>query len=474
MAEDLLATTEAEHQVECGLLLDVVIRKGAAILKLLTSKDQTLLVRGDALLVLDLRLHVVNSVGRLNLKGNGLASQGLHEDLHPTPEPENQVKGGLLLDVVVSQGAAILQLLAGEDEALLVRGDTLLVLDLGLHVVDRVRGLDLKRDGLAGQGLDEDLHTTPEPEHKVEGGLLLDVVVGKGAAVLQLLASEDETLLVRGDALLVLDLGLHIVDRVRGLDLKCDGLASQGLDEDLHTSPEPKHKVEGGFLLDVVVGKGAAVLQLLAGEDETLLVRGDALLVLDLGLHVVDRVRGLDLEGDGLAGQGLDEDLHTSTEPEHKVEGGLLLDVVVSKGAAILQLLAGEDETLLVWGDALLVLDLGLDIVNGVRRLDLKGDGLASQGLDEDLHASPEPEHKVEGGLLLDVVVGQGAAILKLLASKDETLLVRGDALLVLDLGLDIVNGVRGLNLEGDGLAGEGLHKDLHLHTQLPKHGQQL
>jgi hypothetical protein len=31
-------------------------------------------------------------------------------------------------------------------------------------------------------------------------------------------------------------------------------------------------------------------------------------------------------------------------------------------------------------------LDLGLDIVNGIRRLDLKRDGLARQGLDENLH----------------------------------------------------------------------------------------
>jgi len=48
----------------------------------------------------------------------------------------------------------------------------------------------------------------------------------------------------------------------------------------------------------------------------------------------------------------------------------------------------------------------------------------------------------VESALLLDVVVGKGAAILKLLASKDEPLLVRGDALLVLDLGLDDVDGL--------------------------------
>ena len=39
---------------------------------------------------------------------------------------------------------------------------------------------------------------------QVKSGLLLDVVVGEGPAVLQLLASEDQTLLVRGDSLLVL------------------------------------------------------------------------------------------------------------------------------------------------------------------------------------------------------------------------------------------------------------------------------
>jgi hypothetical protein len=33
------------------------------------------------------------------------------------------------------------------------------------------------------------------------------------------------------------------------------------------------------------------------------------------------------------------------------VECGLLLDVVVRQGAAILQLLAGKDQALLVWGN---------------------------------------------------------------------------------------------------------------------------
>ncbi|QHO59308.1 uncharacterized protein DS421_3g98070 [Arachis hypogaea] len=68
------------------------------------------------------------------------------------------------------------------------------------------------------------------------------------------------------------------------------------------------------------------------------------------------------------------------------------------------------------------------------------------------LGATAEAEDKVEGGFLLDVVVGEGATILELLAGEDETLLVRWDAFLVLDLGLDVVDGVGRLHLEGDGL----------------------
>ena len=56
-------------------------------------------------------------------------------------------------------------------------------------------------------------------------------------------------------------------------------------------------------------------------------------------------VTGLDVEGDSLARQGA----------QHQVEGGLLLDVVIRKGAAILQLLACKDQALLVRWDPLLV-----------------------------------------------------------------------------------------------------------------------
>ena len=78
--------------------------------------------------------------------------------------------------------------------------------------------------------------------------------------------------------------------------------------------------MEGRFLLDVVIRESTAVLELLAGEDEALLIGRDSLLVLDLSLNVVDGVRWLDLKGDRLAGEGLDEDLHTTAKTEHEME----------------------------------------------------------------------------------------------------------------------------------------------------------
>jgi hypothetical protein len=60
----------------------------------------------------------------------------------------------------------------------------------------------------------------------------------------------------------------------------------------------------------------------------------------------------------------------------------------------------------------------------------------------------------MKSGLLLNVIIRESATVLELLASKDQALLVRRDALLVLNLALDIVDGIRGFNLEGDGLAG--------------------
>ena len=101
------------------------------------------------------------------------------------------MKRRLLLNVVIRESAAILKLLASEDEALLVRGDTastlsalcpssraarknspLLILNLGLHIVDGVGRLHLKGDRLPRKGLDENLHRSlPELFDTLLGGV---------------------------------------------------------------------------------------------------------------------------------------------------------------------------------------------------------------------------------------------------------------------------------------------------------------
>jgi len=101
-------------------------------------------------------------------------------------------------------------------------------------------------------------------------------------------------------------------------------------------------------------------------------------------------------------------------------------------------------------------------ILNPVILESLKGNSLAHAlhplGLSVNLlfpllSSSTKAQHQVKRGLLLDVVVRKGASVLKLLTSEDETLLIRGDSFLILDLGLNVVDGVRGLNIEGDGFA---------------------
>ena len=74
-----------------------------------------------------------------------------------------------------------------------------------------------------------------------------------------------------------------------------------------------------------------------------------------------------------------DKDLHAAAQAEHQVERRLLLDVVVRQRAAVLELLAREDQALLVRRDALLVVDLLLDVLDGVARLDIQRNGVTRQ-----------------------------------------------------------------------------------------------
>lgn len=78
-------------------------------------------------------------------------------------------------------------------------------------------------------------------------------------------------------------------------------VVSKAVLTDLHTATKTENEMQGGFLLDVVIGEGTSILELLACEDQALLVRGNALLVLNLALDIIDSVGGLHLEGDGLS-----------------------------------------------------------------------------------------------------------------------------------------------------------------------------
>jgi len=78
--------------------------------------------------------------------------------------------------------------------------------------------------------------------------------------------------------------------------------------------------VKSRFLLDVIVGKSSSIFELFASKDQSLLIWGNSLLVLDLGLDVLNRVAGLNLEGDCLASEGLDENLHSSSQSQNQVK----------------------------------------------------------------------------------------------------------------------------------------------------------
>ena len=77
------------------------------------------------------------------------------------------------------------------------------------------------------------------------------------------------------------------------------------------------------------------------------------------------------------------------------MERALLLDVIVREGAAVFELLASEDQALLVGRNSLLVLNLRFDIIDCVRRLDLESNGLPRQCLDKNLHATAETKNYI-------------------------------------------------------------------------------
>ena len=72
------------------------------------------------------------------------------------------------------------------------------------HFIALVRTSELGKRRLDSNGSET---TSAQTENKVQRGLLLDVVVGKGTSIFELLARKDQALLIRRNSLLVLNFG---------------------------------------------------------------------------------------------------------------------------------------------------------------------------------------------------------------------------------------------------------------------------
>ena len=62
------------------------------------------------------------------------------------------------------------------------------------------------------------------------------------------------------------------------------------------------------------------------------------------------------------------------------------MNIIVKKGSAIFELLSTANNSLLIWGETLLVINKILDSLDGITRLNVGGDCLSSQGLDINFH----------------------------------------------------------------------------------------
>merc|ERR1711966_185492 len=92
-----------------------------------------------------------------------------------------------------------------------------------------------------------------------------------------------------------------------------------------------------------------------------------------MGFHIVNGITSLHVKSDCLARKCLDEDLHATTKTQDQVESRFFLNVVIGQGASVLQLLTCEDQALLIWWNAFLILNLGFHIVNGRGKVIVSG-----------------------------------------------------------------------------------------------------
>lgn len=66
------SASKTQNKMQSTLLLNVIIRESATVFQLLSGKNQSLLIRRNAFLVLDLGFHIIDCVARLHIERNSL------------------------------------------------------------------------------------------------------------------------------------------------------------------------------------------------------------------------------------------------------------------------------------------------------------------------------------------------------------------------------------------------------------------
>jgi len=128
----------------------------------------------------------------------------------------------------------------------------------------------------------------------------LNVVVEESVAILKFFSSEEESLLIKRDSFLILDILLDVINSVRSLNIESDSLSSKDLsskdlDEDYHKIFFLKVKVR--FPLDVVVWESDGVLKYHSSKDKSLLNSRDTFLVLNPGFDNMDSLTHFNTDG---------------------------------------------------------------------------------------------------------------------------------------------------------------------------------
>ncbi len=75
-------TSKPQYQVQCWFFLNIVINEHSSILKLRSCEYESLLIRWNSLLVLNLLFYSFHYIIRWYIQCNGFSSKSLDKDLH--------------------------------------------------------------------------------------------------------------------------------------------------------------------------------------------------------------------------------------------------------------------------------------------------------------------------------------------------------------------------------------------------------